>query len=69
MEIFREFIRNDMIATVGSTFRHDPSMFGSRARVSVRRGHVAQDGFDKLGNVNLKGLIEIQFIDKFGQVE
>ncbi|KAL5519890.1 hypothetical protein ACEPAG_1550 [Sanghuangporus baumii] len=69
VEIFRQFVRNDMIAFAGSTSRYERASLASRARVSVRRGHVAQDGFDKLGNVNLKGLIEIQFINQYGEVE
>jgi ubiquitin-protein ligase E3 C len=30
---------------------------------------IAQDGFDKLAEVNLKAPIEISFIDQFGQEE
>jgi len=37
--------------------------------VHVRRGNVAEDGFDKLGDVDLKKPIEITFIDQFGQEE
>jgi hypothetical protein len=37
--------------------------------VQVRRGMVAQDGFDKLGEVDLRAPIEITFIDQFGQGE
>jgi len=40
-----------------------------RTWVSVRRGSVAQDGFDKLEGVDLKAPIEISFIDQFGQKE
>jgi hypothetical protein len=35
----------------------------------VRRGMIAEDGFDKLAEVNLKAPIEIIFIDQFGQEE
>jgi ubiquitin-protein ligase E3 C len=35
----------------------------------VRRGSVAQDGFDKLEGADLKAPIEITFIDQFGQEE
>jgi hypothetical protein len=35
----------------------------------VRRGHIAQDGFDKLGDVDLKAPIAITFIDQFGNEE
>ena len=41
----------------------------NKARIQVRRGMVAQDGFDKLAEVNLKAPIEISFIDQFGQEE
>lgn len=30
---------------------------------------VAQDGFDRLGDVDLKGPVEITFVDQFGQEE
>lgn len=46
------------------TWRHS-----HRTSIQVRRGSVAQDGFDKLENVDLKGPIEVTFIDQFGQVE
>lgn len=35
----------------------------------VRRGNVAQDGFDRLSEADLKLPIEITFIDQFGQPE
>ena len=41
----------------------------NKSRIQVRRGMVAQDGFDKLAEVNLKAPIEILFIDQFGQEE
>lgn len=41
----------------------------NKSRIQVRRGMVAQDGFDKLADVNLKAPIEISFIDQFGQEE
>lgn len=42
---------------------------GDGARVSVRRGNIAQDGFDKLDGADLKQPIQITFIDQFGQEE
>jgi ubiquitin-protein ligase E3 C len=39
-----------------------------KARIQVRRGMVAEDGFDKLANVNLKAPIEISFIIRSGRV-
>ena len=35
----------------------------------IRRGHVAEDGFDKLGEADLRKPIEIMFIDQWGQQE
>ena len=40
-----------------------------KERIQVRRGMVSQDGFDRLGEVDLKAPIEIAFIDQFGQEE
>ncbi|KAJ3505226.1 hypothetical protein NLJ89_g7531 [Agrocybe chaxingu] len=40
-----------------------------RPRVPVRRGMVAQDGFDKLSGVDLKQPVEIVFVDQWGQEE
>lgn len=42
---------------------------GYKTRVQVRRGTVAQDGFDRLAEADLKQPIEITFIDQFGQEE
>lgn len=67
VKIFRSFIKNDKY-----TARADPHSFEgfhSRSRASVRRGHVAEDGFDKLGDTNLKLPIEITFVDQFGKQE
>ena len=38
-------------------------------KIVVRRGSIAQDGFDKLAHADLKTPIEIYFIDQFGQEE
>ena len=45
--------------------------FDRRFRTSavIHRGSVAKDGFDKLNTADLKGAIEIIFIDQFGQQE
>ena len=42
-----------------------------RKRVIVRRESIAQDGFDQLSSIGagLKGPVEIQFVDQFGQEE
>lgn len=63
VSIFRHFVANDMVS-------HRVNRYGSgRTRVSVRRGSVAQDGFDRLEDADLKAPIEITFIDQFGQEE
>lgn len=69
MKIFREFVKHDMIAFAGSTSRYERAHLASHQRIVVRRGQVASDGFDKLGNTNLKGLIQIVFVDQFGNAE
>lgn len=42
-----------------------------RKKAIVRRGNIAQDGYDQLSSMGaeLKGPVEIQFIDQFGQEE
>jgi len=40
-----------------------------RVEVSIRRGHIAEDGYDKLSGVNLRVPIAITFIDQFGKAE
>jgi len=78
VSIFRHFVVNDMMLqgsmnSSGSwNARYDPFMRGGgrrKTRVQVRRGMVAQDGFDRLGDADLKAPIEISFIDQFGQEE
>ncbi|PFH45540.1 hypothetical protein AMATHDRAFT_71617 [Amanita thiersii Skay4041] len=73
VSIFRHFVVNDKMMR-GASDRH--SMMGfwgggrmGKTRVSVRRGHIAQDGFDRLADADLKMPIEITFIDQFGQEE
>jgi len=41
----------------------------TKERVRVRRGRVAQDGFDRLGEVDLKRPVEITFEDVWGNEE
>jgi len=77
--IFRHFVVNDMkergrLSSYGSwSSRFDPFIRGSRgtrkSKLQVRRGMVAQDGFDRLAEVDLKTPLEISFIDQFGQEE
>jgi ubiquitin-protein ligase E3 C len=65
VKIFHSFIRNDKNTIDPQSFRR----FHSRTSATVRRGHVAEDGFDKLGDANLKAYIEITFVDQFGKKE
>ncbi len=79
VSIFRHFVVNDMMARGSMNYsgswssRFDPLFRGGRAarktRVQIRRETVSQDGFDRLAEVDLKGPIEITFIDQFGQEE
>jgi len=62
VKIFRSFIVNDRRSIGG-----DPNPFSRRTRATVRRGHVAEDGFDKLADADLKHHIQITFIDQFGE--
>lgn len=64
VKIFRSFIENDRHG-IGA----DTRSFFRRTRATVRRGHVAEDGFDKLAEADLKHPIEITFIDQFGEQE
>ena len=79
--IFRHFIVND-IATreavptaAPPSLSNDPLMMLNmqhslqKTHVTVRRGNVAEDGFDRLADVDLKLPVEISFIDQFGVPE
>ncbi|KZV60925.1 HECT-domain-containing protein [Peniophora sp. CONT] len=72
--ILRAFVEADHIAhshtDESADLRQQWSVVGGAPqRASVRRGHIAEDGFDKLGEVDLKGHIQIAFVDQFGDVE
>ncbi|TFK19059.1 ubiquitin protein ligase [Coprinopsis marcescibilis] len=73
VSIFRKLVGNDMGRNVGrggGLGRHDRiAGYGGATRVNVRRGRVAEDGFDKLGEVDLKRPVEITFVDRFGHEE
>ena len=64
VSIFRHFVLNDMMAR-GRLDRFS----GGRTRAVIRRDKIAQDGFDRLQDANLKQPLEIVFIDQFGQEE
>ncbi|KAI0647654.1 HECT-domain-containing protein [Trametes meyenii] len=63
--IFRQFVLNDMRARGLEAFRGR----GGSTRVTIRRTSVAQDGFDRLGEADLKAPIAITFVDQFGNEE
>ena len=65
VSIFRHFIQNDM----EMSGYDDRDRYRHITRVTVRRDNIAQDGFDRLESVDLKGPVAITFIDQFGQEE
>ena len=68
VSIFRSFVHNDAAAR-GYNLRARHAGMAPPVRVTVRRGSIAQDGFNRLGDVDLKGPIAITFIDQFGNEE
>lgn len=66
VSIFRSFINNDQVMRGIDDRRR---VYQQMTRITVRRGHIAQDGFDKLDGYDLRGPIAITFIDQFGQEE
>ncbi|KAF8527427.1 HECT-domain-containing protein [Hysterangium stoloniferum] len=80
VEIFRHFIRNDFVRTfrqrrsiepINPALTFDTVIRPRRKRATVRRTSIAEDGFDQLSSLgsDLKGPVEIQFVDQFGQEE
>lgn len=79
--IFRHFIVNDIASREAVSTAAPPSTsidplmvlnnmhHNQRIQVAVRRGNVAEDGFDRLAEVDLKLPVEISFIDQFGVPE
>ncbi|KAJ3827522.1 HECT-domain-containing protein [Lentinula raphanica] len=55
--------------TFMNDLRSSRAALGQQQVVTVRRGSVAQDGFDHLGDADLKNPIRIVFIDQFGAEE
>ena len=64
VSVFRNFVLNDMMSR-GRSDRFS----GGRTKAVIRRDKIAQDGFDRLQDANLKQPLEIVFIDQFGQEE
>ena len=84
VSIFRSFVRGDARGRAAQRVPVNPRAWlralvdgeegagaggGGRTRIQVRRGRVAEDGFDKLAGVDLKGPVEITFVDQFGAEE
>ncbi|KAG6883142.1 hypothetical protein C0993_007623 [Termitomyces sp. T159_Od127] len=71
VSVFRHFVVNDAVARVSSRGHQDSTFFygNGRHRVQIRRESVAQDGFDRLAETDLKAPLEIVFIDQFGAEE
>ncbi|KAI1794750.1 HECT-domain-containing protein [Ganoderma leucocontextum] len=65
VEIFRKFVQNDILSRGYTPWA---GRMGA-AKVVVRRDHIAQDGFDKLGEVDLRAPIAITFVDQWGNEE
>jgi ubiquitin-protein ligase E3 C len=68
VSIFRHFFTRDKMSE-GLTDRHANFDRSKRTYIAVRRGSVAQDGFDKLADIDLRMPIEITFINKLGPRE
>ncbi|KAH9920431.1 uncharacterized protein B0H18DRAFT_1191801 [Fomitopsis serialis] len=71
VSIFRQFVASDLVArgllsSSGALFRQT---LYPKTRVTVRRGSVAQDGFDRLGDADLHAPVAITFVDQFGNEE
>jgi ubiquitin-protein ligase E3 C len=58
--IFRRFVQSD---------KRNRDDGRGRIDVSIRRGHIAQDGYDRLADADLRARIQITFIDQFGEPE
>ncbi|KAH0581180.1 hypothetical protein H2248_012302 [Termitomyces sp. 'cryptogamus'] len=70
VSVFRHFVVNDAVARASSRDHRETFFYGNgRHRVQIRRGSVAQDGFDRLADADLKAPLEIVFIDQFGAEE
>ncbi|KAJ7757717.1 HECT-domain-containing protein [Mycena maculata] len=67
VQVFRSFIYSDVMARQRNP--EDMYNMGGRLQITVRRESIAQDGFDRLRDADLKGRIGITFIDKFGEEE
>lgn len=65
VEIFRQFVRNDIERLGISRDMFAPTR---RRRAIIRRGHVAEDGMAQLNGLgpNLKEPLEIMFVDRWG---
>lgn len=66
VQIFRNFVSNDKEILGIEDWYARP-----KHHAVVRRGHIAEDGFDHLGALGpeLKGRVQISFVDEWGNDE
>jgi len=74
VSVFRQLIYNDRQreANLSRTTFRDPFMRQPGQKATIRRGHVADDGFQLLHNLGGHGMkqrLQIQFLDEFGNEE
>lgn len=62
--IFRRFVQSDQMNRGIDQFGHR-----DKTEVSIRRTSIAQDGYDRLSDIDLRAPIGITFIDQFGEPE
>ena len=67
--IFRNFVNNDADPHGSAPSSRSRAHWAPPTRITVRRGSIAQDGFNRLDGVDLKGPIAITFVDQWGQEE
>ncbi|KAG9308894.1 HECT-domain-containing protein [Chiua virens] len=64
VHIFRRFVQSDM-----ENRGFDQFSRRGKTEASIRRTHIAEDGYDRLSEVDLRAPISITFIDQFGEPE
>jgi ubiquitin-protein ligase E3 C len=69
VSIFKYFVMNNKVSRGNYNLFVDFGGPNGREKIQVRRGLVSQDGFDRLGEVDLKAPTEISFLNQFGLEE
>ena len=62
--ILRRFVESDRKRLGDDHYR--PPSFSTQGPTIIRRNHIAQDGFDRLQDLDLKKTLRIVFVDQFG---